>query len=455
MTDPENELRRMLAQQAGDAPDGAPIAERVLAEIAAQPAAKRGWQRWGIPVAAAAVVAAVTAGTLGLTALHRHDVSDNRGLGQTQHTPRSHTPTLIPRQTSAGGTSAENKGSDESSSGTEVRTLPTGFVATDLSFDSEASGWVIGSTGCGTAACAYLGHSTTVGGGWAQIAQLPLPVAVGPTATCSHAPCVDHVRFYDDLHGYLYGPSAFYTTSDGGQTWSAQDNQGAAALEVDSLAAVRVTTTGGCRAGCTFRVQTAKPGSATWVERSLGAAPVVGSAATIARAHDTVYLAVAGPTGADRLFVSKDRGVQWSQQHRDPCESQKTGSHLADVATDQGGADLVVLCVTAAGQSTLRVGDAAGGALSTLGAVVGTGSTTSPRVAILANSTVVVAGDALYRGTTAGGAGFTPVPDVKASTGVCFLGFENATMGRFVGADGRTVWTTRDAGKTWSPVSFS
>ncbi|MGI8879533.1 MAG: hypothetical protein ACR2KJ_03280 [Jatrophihabitans sp.] len=455
MTDPENDLRRMLAQQAGDAPDGSPIAERVLAQVATQRGVKRGWQRWAIPAAAAAVVAAVTAGAFGLSALHSDHASDDRSVAQSPRPSSTHGVPVSPKQTVSGDTTAGNKGSAETTDGTEFQPLPAGFVATDLSFDTEASGWVIGSTGCGTAECAYLGHSDTVGGGWSQVSQLPAPVAAGAAATCSHAPCVNHVRFYDSTHGYLYGPEAFYTTSNGGRTWTAKAGQGATALEVDTLSAVRVTSSAGCTTQCSFGVEHAKPGAATWTAETLSADPVIGSTAILARAHDTIYLAVADKTGADQVFVSKDQGVKWSAGPVDPCVSESSGAHVTDLATDVGGTQLVVLCVDAKGQSTVRTGALGSTSLSTAGPTVDTGTVAAPQVAAPSKDVVIVAGQVLYRGTSHASSEWTAVPDVKGSTGVCFLGFENATVGRFVSDDGTTVWTTQDAGKSWTPTTFS
>lgn len=455
MTDPEDELRRMLAQQAGDAPDGAPIADRVLAQISTRRIARRGWPRWGIPAAAAAVVAAVTAGAFGLSALHSDHASDDRGVAASPQSSTSHGPSVTPKQTVSGHSTAGNKGSAETSDGTEFQPLPAAFVATDLSFDTDASGWVIGSTGCGTADCAYLGHSDTIGGGWSQVSQLPAPVAVGAAATCSHAPCVNHVRFYDSTHGYLYGPDAFYTTSNGGRTWTAQAGQGATALEVDTLSAVRVISSAGCTTQCTFTVQHAKPGAPTWTAETLSADPIVGSTAILARAHDTIYLAVADKTGTDRVFVSKNQGVKWSPGPADPCASESSGAHLSDLATDVGGTQLVVLCVNAKGKSTIRSGALGSTSLSTAGPTVDTGSVAAPQVAAPSKDSVIVAGQALYRGTTQASTKWTAVPDVKGSAGVCFLGFENATVGRFVSDDGTTVWTTQDAGKSWTPTTFA
>jgi len=37
---------------------------------------------------------------------------------------------------------------------------------------------------------------------------------------------------------------------------------------------------------------------------------------------------------------------------------------------------------------------------------------------------------------------------------VSWIGFENGTVGRAISTDGRTVWTTTDAGSTWTGHTF-
>jgi photosystem II stability/assembly factor-like uncharacterized protein len=44
------------------------------------------------------------------------------------------------------------------------------------------------------------------------------------------------------------------------------------------------------------------------------------------------------------------------------------------------------------------------------------------------------------------------VPGVTGE--VAFVGFESDRVGRVVTGGGRTIWTTRDAGETWTKVNF-
>jgi photosystem II stability/assembly factor-like uncharacterized protein len=58
----------------------------------------------------------------------------------------------------------------------------------------------------------------------------------------------------------------------------------------------------------------------------------------------------------------------------------------------------------------------------------------------------------LYRSTD-GGDSWQQV-DVPLLGGARWLGFESTTDARVLDSTGTTVWTTRDAGATWSPVKF-
>jgi hypothetical protein len=40
------------------------------------------------------------------------------------------------------------------------------------------------------------------------------------------------------------------------------------------------------------------------------------------------------------------------------------------------------------------------------------------------------------------------------SGGVTFAGFESATVGRLVTGGEQTIWTTRNAGGSWTKISF-
>ena len=60
-------------------------------------------------------------------------------------------------------------------------------------------------------------------------------------------------------------------------------------------------------------------------------------------------------------------------------------------------------------------------------------------------------GSRVYRSAD-GGVNWQRVPGFTGT--VSWAGFESNTVGRIVGADGHTIWTTHDAGAHWTPLTF-
>ena len=74
-----------------------------------------------------------------------------------------------------------------------------------------------------------------------------------------------------------------------------------------------------------------------------------------------------------------------------------------------------------------------------------------PNDILLASLQGGTAGHALYRSTD-GGWSWTSVEEIKGP--VSWLGFESKTDGPIVSANGRTIWTTHDAGAQWTAFTF-
>ncbi len=65
-----------------------------------------------------------------------------------------------------------------------------------------------------------------------------------------------------------------------------------------------------------------------------------------------------------------------------------------------------------------------------------------------------VVADALYRSGD-GGQTWQRIYSVHLQgNSMPWLGFESATLGRLVSGDGSTIWTTHDAGLTWTAHTF-
>jgi len=95
-----------------------------------------------------------------------------------------------------------------------------------------------------------------------------------------------------------------------------------------------------------------------------------------------------------------------------------------------------------------------GGATFRAGGPLASGSSAGGLLGAASAQVQFVMSDALYR-TGDGGNTWQPVAAVTLGPGTgIFVGFESAAVGRVVTDSGRTVWTTRDAGLTWTAHTF-
>jgi hypothetical protein len=431
-SDLETRLRATLRERADAAPSGALVAERVLAEIEAPGIVVRprgGFAARTMPFLAAAAVAAVIAGVVGISQL-RH--------------PASPRPSALSAAPSRPTTSAA-----PTSTTTHTRSAPVsvgGFRATDLTFASETHGWALGTQACrsGTGRCTTL-FQTTDGATWHA-----LPTKV---------PDVAHIRFANDGVGYAFSLDALFMTTDGGKRWVRQPGRGAAALETLDNNVIRVVPLSpGCP--CDVRVETARIGSTRWTPVPLGPAPALASGVVaMTRSGSDAYVLLTGHSAGgalkqtSTLYASSDDGASWASRG-EPCP-QATGDPVTNevdsVAVAAAPKDTVVaLCQprNSTKPAFIVTSHNAGNSFDrTAGTIRFPGLLTGdPR-------TVLVAGGATgaYRSTN-GGKTWQRISELSGS--VSFVGFESPTTGRAITEPGRTVWTTRDGGRTWKPFRF-
>lgn len=335
--------------------------------------------------------------------------------------------------------------------------IVTGEALSDTSWISDDEGWAL--------AAADLLHTTDGGATWRSVSQLPeikVPSDGIGSDACAAVSCVDHVRFADRLHGYLFG-RAFLTTDDGGVTWTRQLSYAVVALEVLHGRAFRVVSAHDCIApGCTYFVETANVGSRSW--QRLATPALVGDGVQLLYDASNVYVAVYGnPAGGGdahiKLLRSLDLGKTW-ELRPDPCGSVGTQEvDTASLATAPGGF-LVALCQPrGSGRApSVRTSSDSGttfGPAQTLplpkGAIAESISAGSP------TSIVVTAVDGFKQTVLvshASGASSSWHTTLQASgsdaaISITFLGFEDANVGR-VGISPDQLWTTRDGGETWT-----
>ena len=474
----ERAVRASLAENARHAPDGADLAERII-DAADHPRTVSDphrthpsrWRGWTLPLVAAGAVAAVVGAIVGAAQLHHTSASPGTTLptpGLTTAGASTSAPVSSPAPSEQGTTTTATAPPTATAvQGPAGGPVPKAFHVADLTFVSSVDGWALGTGECFNTPgerCTALLRTDDGGRAWQSVPNPPANVAVDGS-NCA-TPCVAHVRFANKLVGYAYGPAALYLTTDGGQHWTTLDG-GADALETLAGNVIRVTTEGGCSPpGCTYRVLTAPNGSSQWHQAAAPRAKLSGSGVLLGRTRTTAFLEIlkhpAGGAESQQptLLTSTDDGRNWTDRGT-PCPQDPgpTGEVDADLMATAADGSVTLLCTprqagSASGPFTVTSAD--GGAHFQPGGRHELGSAPISALGAASASVLLASSDDTYRSADGGqswrrlgaNAGSTPGP-------VAWLGFESTTVGRAISSDGRTVWTTLDAGKTWSPHAFS
>jgi photosystem II stability/assembly factor-like uncharacterized protein len=338
------------------------------------------------------------------------------------------------------------------------------FTVVDLTFVSLDDGWAIGTAEClsesaspSVPPCIGMVHTTDGGRTWGSLLNPPANIPNG--GACSD-PCIQHIRFANEQIGYAYGPSAFFMTTDGGKGWQREPG-GADALETLDGNVIRVAARHGCSPpGCVYGVQTAPIGSAGWHDVGLSATTTGSSVrVALARTGHRAFVEVFGHTSGGAqdatslLYTSADDGASWTRRG-EPCR-QSGGEIDSTAITTAPDGSVTVLCTRRGARGTQFTSTSTdGGATFRAGGPLASGSSPGGLLGAASAQVQFVISDALYR-TQDGGQTWRSVPAVSLGPGTAiFVGFESAAVGRVVTDSGRTVWTTRDAGLTWTPHTF-
>jgi photosystem II stability/assembly factor-like uncharacterized protein len=450
-TDLESALRASLAERARHAPQAEPVAARILADVELLPvgtAPRRPsrWRTWSLPLVAAGSVAAIVGALVGVSQF-RHSAEHG--------TPIAPVTSVIPTPTATAPTSPAP---------TPTPTNPIGltnFRVIDLTFVSEEEGWGLGTADCltGSGSCTAMVHTIDGGKTWGAVQNPPANVGNG----CSAEPCVAHIRFANNQIGYAYGRSALFMTTDGGATWH-QQSGGADALETLDGNVIRITTSPACSPpGCRYNAQTAPIGSSTWHDVGLSATNNgMSVGVSLARSGGHAFLEVFGHTAGgaqdatSALYTSADGGASWTNRG-EPCP--QVGGKVSDevdstaLATASDGS--VTLVCTGRGdqypQFTMTSID--GGATFRTPNRAALGASPISALGAASASVLIISSDDMYRSTDGGKSWQRLGANGNSDPGqVSWIGFESSTVGRAI--DGRTIWTTRDAGLTWTPYTF-
>jgi len=263
------------------------------------------------------------------------------------------------------------------------------------------------------------------------------------------------VRFATAQVGYLFGRSALYLTTDGGHTWAKQSG-GADALETLDGNVIRVSDPGGCPPGCRYRVSVAKVGSGDWQGVALPGPANGGDGVQLGRADGQAYLTSYGnPAGGagnatSVLWTSADDGAHWANQG-EPCS--QAGGHEVDstMASTAPDGSLAVLCTVRGNSGTQFVETSDIGAHHfQAGAKDALGAAPVSAFGAASAQTVFVSSDQLYRSTDAGNS-FHAVRQTRMR----WIGFASPAVGHALAAGGTSLWSTNDAGATWTRSTFS
>lgn len=450
MTDPfdrdpiARELRASLERHAHEAPRGDLLAQRIINQAEGSRRSRRNWRTWTMPLVAAGAVAAVVGAIAGVESLQ---TSANGPTPATSNDASVLQSPVNPTQTPSD--SALPSPTTQSSGAETLRNVKV----LDLTFVSENQGWALAAADCvsGPGRCSALFHMKGAKW-WSMPNSTPFNVE-GVTGGCTD-PCVTNIRFADKDTGYAFGPSAFFMTKDGGNQWTPEAG-GAIALETLDNNVIRVTATSpsGCPGPCGIGVETAAIGSNEWTPRSVQAAAAI--RVVLSRGGADAYLlltrnpAAGAGSATSTLYRSTDDGVHWIADG-EPCP--QTGGEVDSYTVAAGSHGAVsVLCAARTDQTHLRV------AVSTDdGATFSNAGPPIPSTPSLLSgdpaTVLVAAGDGLALSRD-GGKTWHVVTEVSDQIG--FVGFESTSVGRAVSADGKTIWTTRDAGQSWTPTTFS
>lgn len=440
-------LRSSLARHADEAPSGGLLAERIIHSAPAT-APGRGrrfweWRTWALPLVAAGAVGAVVAAVSAIENYHP-TAHQARPAATGTHTLSPALPTPAPPTSTPANHVVAPVG----------QTSLHGVRVLDLTFAGDDRGWALASADCvsGPGRCTAL-LRTTDGRTWRDVAGGAFNV---PGVKNCAAPCVRHLRFANDQVGYAYGPDAFFMTTDGGRSWSPEDG-GAILLESLDNNVVRVTSSGtGCPGPCDIRVQTAALGARNWAAADLAVgAPLSGSDVALTRGGSAAYLLLRrNPAGGAQdatstLYSSTDDGRHWSAAG-EPCPQ---GAEEVDSVAVTGAPDgrVSVLCTERSAQHRSFVADSTDAGRH-FARQAGTVPAATANLLTGDPTTVLLTGGTGLARSTDGGATWRTPPDVTGA--VSFIGFESRQVGRAVTDGGRTIWTTRDAGASWSAVRF-
>jgi hypothetical protein len=252
-------------------------------------------------------------------------------------------------------------------------------------------------------------------------------------------------------------------------TWTWQDGPFVAALEPAGSDVMRIAyTQTGCPGPCDLTIQSAPAGSASWTTLH---APIQGDAVQLVRqgTADAYVASFENPAGGAQdahatFTISLDGGTTWSTRP-DPCGEVDGDEYDAGAIAAAPPSVLAVLCRDRLQPQNMFLAlSSDGGASFTMGPLIpGAPLASVDQLAATSASAVFLAFSApIGTGTTqysllasddGGRSWYQSTSEIGEEVDTSpppatFLGFESATVGRWVVA-GNDLWQTTDGGAQW------
>jgi hypothetical protein len=335
---------------------------------------------------------------------------------------------------------------------------PSGFAVLDSSWVGEDDGWVLGGAQCGNKTCLVLMKTSDGGRTWTKMRRPPGGPPSSRLKDDCQDPCVSSIRFATPRIGFAFGP-AFHESGDGGQSWRIASGRPAWNVEISDRRVYRVVSRmSGCPGPCSISLQVSDVGEGIW--RALPTphrdASRTGLVARAPRIYLAVYANPAGGAGdAHTLFLrSLDAGETWDS-FPDPCGDGPQGENDAVSFAAGPAGFLAVLCQSRMHSDVtfVRTSIDAGRTFGTRHTVPSGAGTT---IAAGSARTLLVTGIAggRFQALVSRDGGQTwratlSIPAREGDAGTWFADFQSARTAR-VAFGGPSIWTTRDAGATWS-----
>jgi hypothetical protein len=381
--------------------------------------------------------------------------------------------------TSAGRPGQSAAASGPASPATSPVTGPSGrsgFAVLSMSFVSDSRGFALGTVPCGAGRCVAL--LTTTDGGATWRALTPPTRTAASYGICAHgSPCVQQVRFATPRIGYAFDPSLLMTT-DGGRSWRRLPAAGVSSLEAANGTVVRVASPRPGCSGLPYQVQAGPSGGTAW--SALTAPPIVMICPPVLyRQGSRLVLvgygnAAGGVPATARIDRSANDGRTWAAgpdrcggkdgyasgvaiappdvlvllcRHQTPLPSGRYGPAWVRVSTN-GGATF------GPDQSVPSLASAERGLITGYQiAAAGAGRLLVAETASKDSYVLLSTDGGRTWSTTLRPAGSSDATATGPGTpGLLLVGFQDGRTARI--AQGGTVWTTTDGGRTWRAGSF-